>query len=123
MRGIPKMEKMKKALKGQRGFTLIELLIVIAIIAILAGLIIPRVMTSLNDADDNTTEANVKLVQSAVERYYVDHESYPASNGKVNTKRLVDEGYIDEQPEDSKGKAITFTIDAKGKVTGPTTSN
>lgn len=111
------MNTIKKVLKREKGFTLIELLIVIAIIAVLAILIIPRVTTSLDDANKSTDAGNLKLVQSAVERYYFDKKEYPLTtatltvgtpvdeNGDVDMAKLVDGKYIDKAPT---GK--TFTL-------------
>lgn len=101
------MKKWKKHLKNEKGFSLIEMLIVIAILALLASLIIPRLTTSLDEAENTTNEANIKLVQSAVERYYFDKKEYPTtdkSNGgssgvAIDMKALVDGGYIDKAPD------------------------
>lgn len=111
------MNTIKKVLKREKGFTLIELLIVIAIIAVLAMLIIPRVSTSLNDANDATSKTNVKLVQSAVERYYFDKKTYPigttgddtTGNGTINMSLLVSGKYIDQAPT-KNGTAIVFKL-------------
>lgn len=112
------MKTIRKVLKKEKGFTLIELLIVIAIIGVLAVLIIPRVMTSLDDAKTKTSAANIKLVQSAVERYYFDEKTYPletggttgdsgsvVDTGTIELDLLVDKGYIDEAPTG------TYTLD------------
>lgn len=110
---------MKKRLKQQKGFTLIELLIVIAIIAVLAVIIIPRVTSSLDKAKETTKEANIKLVQSAVERYYFDTGNYPTSDGnlpatgnaEIDLSILVENKYIDQEPEN-----FTFYLNEHGVV-------
>ncbi|KAF0197445.1 MAG: hypothetical protein FD169_427 [Bacillota bacterium] len=59
--------------KSERGFTLIELLVVIAILGVLSGIAVPRVMTSLADARAKANEANIAVLQSAVERWGLDN--------------------------------------------------
>ncbi|HEY8529400.1 MAG TPA: prepilin-type N-terminal cleavage/methylation domain-containing protein [Paenibacillaceae bacterium] len=94
--------------RNEKGFTLIELLIVVAIISILAILIIPRISVSLDSAKESADEANAKLLQSAVERYYFDTGRYPTASGtdggtageEINASVLVSQKYIDEEPED-----------------------
>lgn len=109
------MNTLKKVLKRDKGFTLIELLIVIAIIAVLAILIIPRVTTSLDDANKATDAGNLKLVQSAVERYYFKENSYPTTDGTgenddVVMKTLVDDGYIDKAPTGKTFKLVNGVV-------------
>jgi len=53
----------------QSGFTLIELLAVVAILGILAGIGIPRIFGALNAARRGADEANVRLLQSAVDQW------------------------------------------------------
>lgn len=108
------MNTLKKVLKREKGFTLIELLIVIAIIAVLAILIIPRVTTSLDDANKSTDAGNVKLVQSAVERYYFKENKYPTADGTgdddtIDMSLLVTGKYIDQAPA-KNGTAIVFKL-------------
>ncbi|MBO8171963.1 MAG: prepilin-type N-terminal cleavage/methylation domain-containing protein [Bacillaceae bacterium] len=105
------MRQLRKRISGnENGFTLIELLVVFAILGLLAMIIVPRITTSLDTTRVTTDEANTKLLQSAVERYYFDHGSYPTSDGtdgsattggiEILTDTLVNEAYIDEAPED-----------------------
>ena len=60
----------------QKGFTLIELLVVIAIIGILSTV----AMTSLNGARKKSRDAvrksDMKQISSAMEQYYLEHNTY-----------------------------------------------
>lgn len=82
-----------KRTKGDKGFTLIELIVVIAVLGVLATLIIPRVVGVKSKAETAAMEANEKIIRNALERYYLDHETYPKE-----LKDLV-KGYLDEIPD------------------------
>jgi general secretion pathway protein G/type IV pilus assembly protein PilA len=108
------MEWFVKALnKDERGFTLIELIVVIAILGILAAIAVPRVTTSLSNAKTNADEANLKILQNAIERYYVEHDqTYPTSLNDLVPN------YIDKVPKTQDGKDFNYNS-STGKVTLP----
>jgi general secretion pathway protein G len=68
-----------KTLKKQGGFTLLELLIVIVIIGILALLIIPNITSAPKKARDTTRKTDITTIRKALEEYFVNNNSYPAS--------------------------------------------
>jgi len=108
------MEWFVKALnKDERGFTLIELIVVIAILGILAAIAVPRVTTSLKTAKENANKANLKIIQNAIERYYVEHNNtYPENLGK-----LVPD-YLDKVPKTAEGHDFNYNKE-EGKVSIP----
>lgn len=62
-----------------KGFTIIELLVVIAIIAILVGIAIPRFKGMQDEANQSKAKAELRVLQSAVESYYMNQtpNAYP----------------------------------------------
>ena len=64
-----------------RGFTLIELLVVIAIIGLLSSIVLASLTTARNKAFDAQRAENVKTLKDALQMYYNDHGTYPASSG------------------------------------------
>lgn len=58
------------------GFTLIELLIVVAIIGILAAIAVPNFLNAQIRAKVARAVSNMKTVSSAMEMYYLDHNTY-----------------------------------------------
>ncbi len=62
-----------------RAFTLIELLIVVAIIAILAAIAVPNFLEAQTRARVSRTVSDLRNVELAMETYYIDNNSYPAS--------------------------------------------
>ncbi|NKJ09007.1 type II secretion system major pseudopilin GspG [Rhizobium sp. SG741] len=64
--------------RGEEGFTLVELLVVLAIIGLIAAIATPQVLRYLGSARVDTTRAQIKNFQSALELYYIDTGHYPS---------------------------------------------
>ncbi len=71
------MKRGKPRLRRRRGFTLMEMLIVLAIVGMLLALIGPRILSSGKQADEQTARAQIKLLQTCLDHYYLHMKSYP----------------------------------------------
>ncbi|MDH7577834.1 MAG: prepilin-type N-terminal cleavage/methylation domain-containing protein [Bacillota bacterium] len=79
--------------RKQEGFTLIELLAVVAILAVLILIAVPIITSNINDAKITSCESNIKMLNSAIQRYYFTEGKYPDSLDDLVGK------YIDEKPK------------------------
>ncbi|WP_010632178.1 competence type IV pilus major pilin ComGC [Sporolactobacillus vineae] len=98
---------------SERGFTLIEMMIVLLIISVLLLIAVPNMIKSQDVVQDKSTQATVKLVQSQVAAYQMDHDgSLPAS-----LDELVQQNYVDniKTPE---GETLAYDA-ATGNVSAP----
>ncbi len=68
---------------GSEGFTLIELLIVIVIIGILAAIVVFSVSGVTNNGAAAACKQTLNEAQTAVEAFYANGNSYPASLAAV----------------------------------------
>ncbi len=98
------MNKLKKA------FTLIELLVVIAIIAVLATLAVVALQNSRASARDAKRLADVKQMQTALELYFNDNNSYPTSvTSTIATSGVVYLTTLPVAPTPIDGSCTTTT--------------
>ena len=65
--------------RTRTAFTLTELLIVMAILVLLVSLVGPRLLGSKKKADVNSTKTQIGLLQSALERYAIDTNTFPST--------------------------------------------
>ena len=61
------------------GFTLAELLVVTAILGLLASVVLTNLNKAKIRANDAVRVANLTQLRDALERYHIDHDSYPAT--------------------------------------------
>lgn len=78
---------------SRKGFTLIELLVVIAIIGMLASAVSASLADAQREARDKRRVADLKSLQTALELYYVDNQSFPreseGANGNISTNTTL----------------------------------
>jgi general secretion pathway protein G len=72
---------MKERLIGRRssGFTLIEIMVVVMILGILAATIIPQFIGTTHDARVSAAKGHIAELESALERYNIHMDRYPAT--------------------------------------------
>ncbi len=99
---------MKSILKKSGGFTLLELLIVIVIIGILAVLIVPNLTAGPKRARDSQRKSDMRNVKTALETYFNDNNTYPATGWAAASAALVP-GYIKAMPTDPKAGNAAYT--------------
>ncbi|WP_110927996.1 competence type IV pilus major pilin ComGC [Bacillus massiliglaciei] len=68
-----------KKIKEQNAFTLIEMLVVLLVISILLLITIPNITKHQSIIQDKGCEAFIKMVESQVQAYQIDHKKLPAS--------------------------------------------
>ena len=73
------LHKLRARARDEKGFTLIELLVVILIIGILAAIALPAFLNQRGKAQDSEAKSQARTVQTAMETYYTNEQSYPAA--------------------------------------------
>lgn len=101
--------------KTQKGFTLIELLVVIAIIGILSTLAVISLNNARTKAKDAKMVSDIKSIQTALELYYNDYNSYPATLG--NSIASGTQVYMQQVPNDPSGAAYGYNSTTTSGVT------
>lgn len=112
---------------NKKGFTLIELLVVVAIIGLLSTLSVVALGSARKKANDSKRLLDIKQVQTALELYYTDKNSYPTSTaGTLGTGSYVCLGengfaatctgdvYMGLVPSDPGNTEYTYTPVADG---------
>jgi general secretion pathway protein G len=66
--------------RNRTAFSLMELLAVVTILGIIAAIIVPRVAMSSDTAKAKVMAHHKATINSAVERYYIDNNSWPAND-------------------------------------------
>ena len=71
--------------KKDKGFTLVELLIVIVILGILATVTVFAVQGITTRGKEATCDADYKTYETAIQAYYAQNGTYPASDAELVT--------------------------------------
>ncbi|MGI6453322.1 MAG: competence type IV pilus major pilin ComGC [Syntrophomonadaceae bacterium] len=90
--------------KNDQGFTLVELVVVMAILAVLAGLVVPKFTGILADARAQANEANLQMLQTAVELYNAIEDEELTGLAELENKNYIDK--VPEPPSDDYGKYV-----------------
>lgn len=121
---------------NKKGFTLIELLVVIAIIGLLSTLAVVALGSAREKARDSKRLSDLKQVQTALELYFTDNNTYPTSTavtlGGASAQCLGSNGFqasgscvgtvymglVPKEPQPGQqsyiynGSSTSYTIDA-----------
>src|SRR3990167_11406395 len=91
-------------LTTSKGFTLVELMIVISIVAVLALIGLVSYQEVLKNGRDSKRTSDLKIVQSALEQFHLDHQQYPYDDelefGKALKSRDGLKTYLNTVPSD-----------------------
>lgn len=99
------------------GFTLMEVVVVIAILGALTALALPRFTGVLENSQQKTDQANIRIVESAMELYQAEKGAMPS--GVTSFDGLIEElnkvGYIKNKEIKAVSDGKKFTYDATSK--------
>lgn len=93
------------------GFTLIEIMVVIVIMGIMAALVVPRVMSSTDDARKAAAVTDIKAMTDALKMYKLHNLNYPTQQQGLDAlvnkptispipKNYTPGGYLEKLPKD-----------------------
>jgi len=99
---IPPLRRRAFASIARAGFTLIELLAVIAIILILMTFLLPKVVTSIQQAKVTACRANLQQLYKDLSIYHMKHGKLPSGSGVKFFAALIADGDVENTEENAK---------------------
>lgn len=81
--------KLQPREKKTAGFTLVEMVGVLGVIAVLAGILIPKIFASLNEARINNAVTSYNTIQSATTTYFSKYGKFGGIEGEAYTNGVV----------------------------------
>ena len=114
-----------RRVRGSQGFTLVEMVGVLAIIAILAALLVPKVMSAIDEARRANTVVGCNTAKTALVSYFAKYGSFSGLPADNADQTLLTEGFL-ESPfttkvgvsPDLKRKAVNNAEPVWGKLDG-----
>jgi len=67
-------------LRAARGFTLIEIMVVVIIIGLLAAVIVPQVVSKVDEARVSKAKEDIQALETALTEYRLDNSQYPSTD-------------------------------------------
>ena len=98
-------------MKKNRGFTLLEIMVVIVILGLLAGLVVPNVMGSADQAKGQKVVTDITQLETALKQYKLDVGRYPTTTQGLKAlvekpteapipKKYRTDGYVERLTQD-----------------------
>lgn len=102
------MRMFKNFHKDNRGFTLVELMVVVVIIGVLTAIAIPVYNASTAKAEKGACEANLRMIDSAIQQYKMNEGEAPE-----NIEALGD--YFLDEPKCPSGGTYDIASEGEGE--------
>lgn len=102
----------------QRGFTLIEIMVVVVILAVLGALVVPQILSKVDQARVTAAKTDIRTISAALESYRLDNFKYPTT--EQGLQALVKQpndptitnyapgGYLKSVPKDPWGNPYQY---------------
>lgn len=108
------VHELRRTRSADSGFSLLELMVVVVILSILALVIVPRVIDRPDQARIARVQADLGVLQNALQLYKLDNFQYPTTEQGLSAlvekptrspvpANWADGGYVDRLPKDPWG--------------------